>query len=282
MSLLWQDWTHPESLPQKAAEFSAARPGFSINRQTVRNADTKIIDVKRDGNCFYSALSLCAFLSTNGAQVLRKLINGEVYRRWKYFQNFIPNATKQFYFKIHSKEGTYATSIQIQAACNILKVGICVNINNGKQEFWPLGMSRKGLPVAILQFQGPLDSGHFKAVLPEGAELVTTRSNDPLQPHVGSRGQSHSRCGWKEVAQRSAGTLQRGGELQTSEPSCYGSRFRVLADMDAARDHPATRDQHSTDLELDQDLESKSEQVEVLTLGDTDNLFQVPGRVDGL
>ena len=97
----------------------------------------EIIDVPRDGNCFFSTLSLGLTSSLESAHSLRQIITSEILQAWNQYKELISiyqdfSWTKEKYRLKMKEGGDWATQLEIQVAANLFKKKIVVHAKTEK------------------------------------------------------------------------------------------------------------------------------------------------------
>ena len=152
----------------------------SVPQSLDKKEDTgnvRIIDMPRDGSCFFCALSYFLHGNVKYHQEIRELIVGFILANWAKFSPFLPQtgersfANVQDYRKQASKSSYYATPVEIQAACEHFNIRIKVLRSDSEQTF---GSSNDR--CMSLRHTGPFDDGHFGLILSTQNEISTPKS----------------------------------------------------------------------------------------------------------
>ena len=125
------------------------------------------IEIPKDGNCFYSSLSFALFVSLNASKALRAVICKYISNNWLNFKGFAGAETRASFCATHSRDGAFATELQIRAAADLLGLEIVVVLPDRQVNFKSVRRTGVGEPVKVhLLFTPPWDCGHFDCLLP--------------------------------------------------------------------------------------------------------------------
>jgi len=133
------------------------------------------LDVKGDGNCFYSRISLALTGSPSNHIFYRNAATTFVRSHWAKYQceayNILTDSlfpSPLDYRKHANKEGTYATQLEIKAIATIFMTQIRVIFPDNTQNLFSPDMFSN---TVILGFHGNRDAGHFFLLSPRKKHL---------------------------------------------------------------------------------------------------------------
>ncbi|KAK3911527.1 Retrovirus-related Pol polyprotein from transposon 412, partial [Frankliniella fusca] len=153
----------------------------------VNRNNFELVEMPKDGSCFYHALSFGLYGTTKWADLLRQNIADHIKFNWDNYKNFIFDSDKSRYYKLHARSEEMATGVQMQAAADALQIAI--RIKKGTEMIDLKNSSGRTNKVVWMLFRGPIDSGHFDALIPKetlGALLKENTGNS-----VGGRNADH-------------------------------------------------------------------------------------------
>ena len=83
------------------------------------------INVHGDGNCFFRALSVALTSDEEAHKELRKLVIGELKKRFEVYRKYMdnPNVDQASYIEEMAKSGTWAMAAEIYATASRLDIG---------------------------------------------------------------------------------------------------------------------------------------------------------------
>lgn len=250
---------HRRELPGESTKFSqiSPEPRVTSTHESINFNKYNGVSVPRDGNCFYSALSYGLYESCNGAKALRSSVSRYVRDNLARFKAFLPGHTAEGYYAYHSRNGTFATQIEVFAASLALEVEIVLHLPYKTMTFAGPHAPTWG-PVHML-FEPPMERGHFECLLDRGrrgALLGASTGSAGVKPSAdgGQRRREvgyPTRSGASVVPPRPPSGAKVTGDGRESEESRQGAEQLFVRPGDPQPGKPARLSNESVNPEFE-------------------------------